>query len=223
MHRKEVLADLSGVVRRPTAGAFAPPRVVGVLRIESFLSHSSQRAPVQTDATRTASSANRAAAGERAPARCTRASSRTAGGSGRATTAPSCSATRAIDSGTSAAPAPARTRGRMASRCADTTANFGSRPTEPSRSSRRRRVEVPCGRCHEQRVLEVDQCRRCGDAARCARGKNENEHLRPKSGGLERAGDAQVSVSPSSDVPVSTSSNSSRESSGAARSTRMPG
>ena len=50
MHRKEVLADLSRVVRRATPGAFAPSGIAGALRIERFLSHSSWRAPVQTDA-----------------------------------------------------------------------------------------------------------------------------------------------------------------------------
>ncbi|MGA2806379.1 MAG: tyrosine-type recombinase/integrase [Acidimicrobiales bacterium] len=37
MHRKEVLADLSRVVRRATPGAFAPSGVAGALRIERIL------------------------------------------------------------------------------------------------------------------------------------------------------------------------------------------
>jgi len=40
MHRKEVLADLSRVVRRATPGALAPSGVAGALRIERFLRHS---------------------------------------------------------------------------------------------------------------------------------------------------------------------------------------
>ena len=89
------------------------------------------------------SSVNRVAAGDSGPARCTRASSRTAGCSGRATVAPSCSATMAIDSGIGAAPAPAGTRGRMVSRRAVTTASLGFKWTDPRRSSRSHLVEVP--------------------------------------------------------------------------------
>src|ERR1700676_4845261 len=40
MHRKEVLADLSRVVRRATLGALAPSGVAGALRIERVPSHS---------------------------------------------------------------------------------------------------------------------------------------------------------------------------------------
>ena len=50
VHRKEVLADLSRVVRRATPGAFAPSAVAGALRVDRFLSRSSWRAPVQSDA-----------------------------------------------------------------------------------------------------------------------------------------------------------------------------
>ena len=89
------------------------------------------------------SSVNRVAAGDSGPARCTRASSRTAVCSGRATVAPSCSATMAIDSGIGAAPAPADNRRKMVSRWAVTTASLGFKWTDPRRSSRSHLVEVP--------------------------------------------------------------------------------
>ena len=75
-----------------------------------------------------ASSRNRSAAGASGPARWTTATPRTMGGSGWITWAPRAWATVALGPGTRAAPAPASTRGRMASRWAVTTATWGTAP-----------------------------------------------------------------------------------------------
>ena len=60
-------------------------------------------------------------------------------------TAPRVSAISASGSGTSAAAAPATTRGRRASHCAETTARVGWRPRAPSCWSNSRRADVPTG------------------------------------------------------------------------------
>jgi hypothetical protein len=107
----------------------------------------------------------------------------------------------------------------MVSRWAETTASDGCRSAEASRSSSRRRAKVPSGdttnKVSSKSISAADVV--------TPGGRIKTSTCGPSLVDTSVSGTSSASVSPSSQVPVSMSSKSSRVSSGAARSTRSPG
>ena len=132
---------------------------------------------------RTESSTNRSAAGDRVPCRCTRTRSRIAGGVGRATTAPRPSAISPIATGTSAAPAPATTRGGLLHVGRPRPESVGAPRFELAVEEPARRRTA---RCHDERHLsELNHFERILPIWGGARREDEHEFLSAQADGLQ--------------------------------------
>ena len=173
-------------------------------------------------ARRAATARNAAAAGVGEPGRCTITRSRISGGSKGTVTAPCAAASTAIASGITAAPAPASTSGRIASRWLVSIATRGRSPSRPRAASSSLRPELPGGVTISGTSARLPG--RSGPAGAAEPGGNTATSCCLRNGTVTRPSAARLaSVTPTSAAPVRTCSASSSGSPGEAMCTVTAG